>query len=42
MNRELVESSNASSGIGVRGKNASALLESIDSRNMAKNLYATH
>ena len=42
MNRGLPASSDESSGLGVRGINDSALLESIDSRKMARNLFAAH
>ena len=40
MNRGLTASSDESSGLAVRGKNDSALLESIDSRKMVRNLSA--
>jgi hypothetical protein len=38
MNRGLTASSDESSGLAVRGKNDSALLESIDSKKMVRNL----
>ena len=40
MHRGLTASSDESSDLGVRGKNDSALLESIDSRKMVRNLSA--